>query len=79
MEKLFFYSDSDALSALDPETYVDDVEDVELDIYSLRDDVKRILDEKLILARKYGFSEYADEICALMAKLDEIGKYIRSL
>ena len=38
------------------------------------DNVKRELDRKLILARKYGWNEYIDELSILLEKLDAFRK-----
>ena len=40
-------------------------------------DVKRRLNEKLMLARKYGYEEYADELADLLAEMDSLSKYAR--
>ena len=40
-------------------------------------DVKRRLNEKLMLARKYGYDEYADELADLLEEMDNLSKYNR--
>jgi len=40
-------------------------------------DVKRELNRKLELARKYGYSEYEEEILDLMEQMNELSKYAR--
>lgn len=40
-------------------------------------DVKRRLNEKLMLARKYGYEEYADELADLLAEMDRLSRYTR--
>lgn len=39
------------------------------------DNVRQELNRKLMLARKYGFDEYSDELVNLLAKLDRFRKY----
>lgn len=38
------------------------------------DNVKRELNRKLMLANKYGYDEYADELAVLLEKLDDFRK-----
>lgn len=38
------------------------------------DNVKRELNRKLMLAKKYGYDEYADELARLLEKLDVFRK-----
>lgn len=40
--------------------------------------VKRELNEKLMLANKYGYEEYADELAELLELMDYYGKYARA-
>lgn len=40
-------------------------------------DVKRELNRKLALARKYGYDEYEDEILSLIEQMDTFSKYAR--
>ena len=40
-------------------------------------DAKRALNEKLMLARKYGYDEYADELIDLLEQVDRFGKLAR--
>ena len=40
-------------------------------------DVKRELNRKLELARKYGYDEYEEEILDLMEQMNELSKYAR--
>lgn len=40
--------------------------------------VKRELNEKLILARKYGYEEYADELADLLEVMNVYSKYVRA-
>ena len=46
-----------------------------MDVSDRRAEVKKELDRKLMLARKYGYDEYADELYNLLAELDRLGKY----
>lgn len=39
--------------------------------------VKRELNRKLMLAQKYGYDEYADELTALLERMDMLRKYTR--
>ena len=41
------------------------------------DSVKRMLAEKMELARKYGYDEYAEELADLLAQMDTLRKYNR--
>ena len=38
------------------------------------DNVKKELNRKLMLANKYGYDEYADELAVLLEKLDDFRK-----
>ena len=40
--------------------------------------VKRELNEKLMLSRKYGYEEYAEELADLLELLDYYGKFARA-
>ena len=40
--------------------------------------VKRRLNEKLVLAQKYGYDEYADELADLLEEMDTLSKYARA-
>ena len=40
--------------------------------------VKRELNRKLMLAQKYGYDEYADELADLLEQMDILSKYARS-
>ena len=40
-------------------------------------DVKRELNRKLMLANKYGYEEYADELADLLEQMDKLNKYAR--
>ena len=40
--------------------------------------VKRELNRKLMLAQKYGYEEYADELADLLEQMDILSKYARS-
>ena len=40
--------------------------------------VKRRLNEKLVLAQKYGYDEYADELADLLEQMDILSKYTRA-
>ena len=46
-----------------------------VDVSDRRAEVKKELDRKLMLAKKYGYDEYADELTDLLAELDRLGKY----
>ena len=46
-----------------------------VDVSDRRAEVKKELDRKLMLAKKYGYDEYADELTNLLAELDRLGKY----
>lgn len=48
------------------------------DITSRRNRVKERLNQKLVLAQKYGMDEYIDEVTELLAEMDRLGKYIRN-
>ena len=48
------------------------------DVTDRKRDVKRELNRKLMLAKKYGMDEYIDEICDLMEQMDTLGKYERA-
>lgn len=39
--------------------------------------VKRELNRKLVLAQKYGYEEYADELADLLEQMDILNKYAR--
>ena len=41
-------------------------------------DIKRELNRKLELARKYGYDEYEDEILALLERMDMFSRYART-
>ena len=40
-------------------------------------EVKDELNHKLMLSRKYGYDEYAEELTALLAEMDRLSKYTR--
>ena len=44
------------------------------DLTDTLDNVKRELNRKLMLANKYGYDEYADELAHLLEKLDAFRK-----
>lgn len=48
------------------------------DVSDKYQETKDELNRKLILARKYGYDEYADELVNLLGDLHRYGKYTRS-
>lgn len=78
MKSILYYepTDADILESIDTE-YADlasfDADSV--DTFDNIGNVRQELDRKLMLARKYGFDEYADDIVDLMARLDTLRKY----
>lgn len=50
-------------------------------LHDVRDrlkEVKEVLNEKLMLAKKYGMDEYEDEILTLLEDMDKLSRYIRA-
>lgn len=66
---------SDVLATIDNEYERCELFDIErADVVDNVDNVKRELNRKLMLANKYGYDEYADELARLLEKLDTFRK-----
>lgn len=66
---------SDVLATIDNEYERCELFDTErADVVDNVDNVKRELNRKLMLANKYGYDEYADELARLLEKLDVFRK-----
>lgn len=78
MKSILYYAptDADILESIDTE-YADlasfDADAV--DTFDNIGNVRQELNRKLMLAKKYGFDEYADDIVDLLARLDTLRKY----
>lgn len=78
MKSILYYepTDADILESIDTE-YADlasfDADSV--DTFDNIGNVRQELNRKLMLAKKYGFDEYADDIVDLLARLDTLRKY----
>ena len=69
MANLFRTTYADAVASMDSETaYIFSENDAD-DVTGVQT-VKRELNRKMELARKYGYDEYADELAYLLEKLD---------
>ena len=77
MEKILYYAptDADILASIDMEGADVETFDADVDASESIANVRKELDRKLILARKYGFDEYADDIIDMLAKLDALRRY----
>ena len=78
MKSILYYepTDADILESIDTE-YAE-LESFDADAVDTFDNIGNIrqeLNRKLMLARKYGFDEYADDIVDLLARLDTLRKY----
>ena len=78
MKSILYYepTDADILESIDTE-YAD-LESFDADAFDTFDNIGNVrqeLNRKLMLARKYGFDEYADDIVDLLARLDTLRKY----
>lgn len=70
MARIIHYPEQSALSVYDL-IYPDTMADAEtVDTQETLSAIKEELDRKLVLSRKYGFDEYADEICRLVEKMN---------
>ena len=78
MKSILYYepTDADILESIDTE-YAD-LESFDADAFDTFDNIGNVrqeLNRKLMLARKYGFDEYADDVVDLLARLDTLRKY----
>ena len=78
MKSILYYepTDADILESIDTE-YAD-LESFDADAVDTFDNIGNVrqeLNRKLMLARKYGFDEYADDVVDLLARLDTLRKY----
>lgn len=78
MKSILYYepTDADILESIDTE-YAE-LESFDADAFDTFDNIGNVrqeLNRKLMLARKYGFDEYADDIADLLARLDTLRKY----
>lgn len=78
MKSTLYYepTDADILESIDTEyAELESFDADAVDTFDNIGNVRQELNRKLMLARKYGFDEYADDIVDLLAKLDTLRKY----
>ena len=78
MKSILYYepTDADILESIDTEyAELESFDADAVDTFDNIGNVRQELDRKLMLARKYGFDEYADELVDLLARLDMLRKY----
>lgn len=59
----------------EPMTEEQELTVLEFDMTVTVEQIKQELNEKLMLARKYGYDEFGDEVIRLMEKLNTVRKY----
>ena len=78
MKSILYYepTDADILESIDTEyAELESFDADAVDTFDNIGNVRQELNRKLMLARKYGFDEYADDIVDLLARLDTLRKY----
>lgn len=78
MKSILYYepTDADILESIDTEyAELESFDNDAVDTFDNIGNVRQELNRKLMLARKYGFDEYADDVVDLLAKLDTLRKY----
>ena len=78
MKSILYYepTDADILESIDTEyAELESFDADAVDTFDNIGNVRQELNRKLMLARKYGFDEYADDVVDLLARLDTLRKY----